>query len=61
MAALRTVISRVGNNIDRIALVYNAGGQPLPDELDRASPRLPGPCMWTSRPRGREPRRILMA
>jgi hypothetical protein len=36
LAALRTAISRVGNNINQIAFVYNAGGQPLPGELDRA-------------------------
>ncbi|WP_340377199.1 plasmid mobilization relaxosome protein MobC [Streptomyces sp. SS7] len=36
LAALRTAISRVGNNINQIAFVYNAGGQPRPGELDRA-------------------------
>ncbi|WP_425275088.1 plasmid mobilization relaxosome protein MobC [Streptomyces griseofuscus] len=36
LVALRTAISRVGNNVNQIAFVYNAGGQPLPGELDRA-------------------------
>ncbi|MER6546764.1 plasmid mobilization relaxosome protein MobC [Streptomyces sp. NPDC001250] len=36
LAALRTAISRVGNNINQIAFVYNAGGQPRPGELDHA-------------------------
>ncbi|AXG78586.1 plasmid mobilization relaxosome protein MobC [Streptomyces paludis] len=36
LAALRTAISRVGNNINQIAFVYNAGGQPRPGELNRA-------------------------
>ncbi|MFB7114686.1 hypothetical protein [Streptomyces sp. NPDC056291] len=36
LAALRTAVSRVGNNINQIAFVYNAGGQPRPGELDHA-------------------------
>ncbi|MFD9403085.1 hypothetical protein ACFWA4_30225 [Streptomyces sp. NPDC060011] len=36
LAALRTAISRVGNNINQIAFVYNAGGQPRPGELDHS-------------------------
>ncbi|MBB5939989.1 MobC family plasmid mobilization relaxosome protein [Streptomyces zagrosensis] len=36
LAALRTALSRVGNNINQIAFVYNAGGQPRPGELDHA-------------------------
>ncbi|MDW4911648.1 plasmid mobilization relaxosome protein MobC, partial [Streptomyces sp. ADMS] len=36
LAALRTAISRIGNNINQIAFVYNAGGQPRPGELDHA-------------------------
>lgn len=36
LAALRTSVSRVGNNINQIAHVYNAGGQPLPGRLDHA-------------------------
>ncbi|WP_225848232.1 plasmid mobilization relaxosome protein MobC [Streptomyces sp. HPF1205] len=36
LAALRTAVSRVGNNINQIAHVHNAGGQPLPGRLDRA-------------------------
>jgi hypothetical protein len=36
VAALRTAISRLGNNINQIAFVYNAGGQPRPGELDHA-------------------------
>ncbi|MFD7121055.1 hypothetical protein ACFWAA_29035 [Streptomyces sp. NPDC059922] len=36
LAALRTALSRVGNNISQIAYVYNAGGQPRPGELDHA-------------------------
>ncbi|WP_329348939.1 MobC family plasmid mobilization relaxosome protein [Streptomyces sp. NBC_01261] len=36
LAALRTALSRIGNNINQIAYVYNAGGQPRPGELDRA-------------------------
>ncbi|MFD7093076.1 MobC family plasmid mobilization relaxosome protein [Streptomyces sp. NPDC059883] len=36
LAALRTALSRVGNNINQIAYVYNAGGQPRPGELDHA-------------------------
>lgn len=36
LAALRTAVSRVGNNINQIAYVYNSGGQPRPSELDHA-------------------------
>ncbi|MFD4553547.1 plasmid mobilization relaxosome protein MobC [Streptomyces sp. NPDC058469] len=36
LAALRTALSRIGNNINQIAYVYNAGGQPRPGELDLA-------------------------
>ncbi|GAA1249606.1 hypothetical protein GCM10009665_45500 [Kitasatospora nipponensis] len=34
LAALRAAISRVGNNINQIAYVYNAGGHARPGELD---------------------------
>jgi hypothetical protein len=34
--ALRTAISRVGNNLNQIAHVYNSGGHPRPGALDRA-------------------------
>ncbi|MFF3750524.1 MobC family plasmid mobilization relaxosome protein [Streptomyces sp. NPDC002018] len=36
LAALRTALSRIGNNINQIAYVHNAGGRPRPGELDRA-------------------------
>ncbi|MFE2944720.1 plasmid mobilization relaxosome protein MobC [Streptomyces sp. NPDC059255] len=36
LAALRTALSRIGNNINQIAYVYNAGGQPRPGELEHA-------------------------
>ncbi|MGV4927617.1 MobC family plasmid mobilization relaxosome protein (plasmid) [Streptomyces sp. BHT-5-2] len=36
LAALRTALSRIGNNINQIAYIYNAGGQPRPGELDHA-------------------------
>ncbi|MDT3395285.1 plasmid mobilization relaxosome protein MobC [Streptomyces sp. B1866] len=36
LAALRAQISRVGNNINQIAYVYNTGGQPRPGHLDHA-------------------------
>lgn len=36
LAALRTALARVGNNINQIAFVHNAGGQPRPGELDHA-------------------------
>ncbi|WP_369392787.1 MobC family plasmid mobilization relaxosome protein [Streptomyces sp. CG1] len=36
LAALRTALSRIGNNINQIAYVYNAGGLPRPGELDHA-------------------------
>ncbi|MFG2676402.1 plasmid mobilization protein [Streptomyces sp. NPDC048445] len=34
LAALRTALSRIGNNINQIAYVHNAGGQPQPGELE---------------------------
>ncbi|WP_371790388.1 MobC family plasmid mobilization relaxosome protein [Streptomyces sp. NBC_01471] len=36
LAALRTALARIGNNINQIAFVLNAGGQPRPGELDHA-------------------------
>ncbi|WP_026151248.1 MobC family plasmid mobilization relaxosome protein [Streptomyces prunicolor] len=36
LAALRTALSRIGNNINQIAYTYNAGGQPRPGELAHA-------------------------
>ncbi|MEU1906565.1 plasmid mobilization protein [Streptomyces hygroscopicus] len=36
LAALRAQISRVGNNINQIAYVYNSGGHPRPGQLDHA-------------------------
>jgi hypothetical protein len=36
LAALRTAVSRVGNNVNQIAYVYNSGGQPRPGQLDHA-------------------------
>ncbi|QMU79042.1 MobC family plasmid mobilization relaxosome protein [Streptacidiphilus sp. PB12-B1b] len=36
LAALRTGLARIGTNINQIAHVYNAGGQPRPGELDHA-------------------------
>ncbi|WP_330457419.1 MobC family plasmid mobilization relaxosome protein [Streptomyces sp. NBC_00820] len=36
LAALRTALSRIGNNINQIAYVLNAGGQPRPGELGHA-------------------------
>ncbi|RPK48345.1 Bacterial mobilization protein (MobC) [Streptomyces sp. ADI92-24] len=36
LAALRTALSRVGNNINQIAYAHNAGGQPRPGELEHA-------------------------
>lgn len=36
LAALRAQISRVGNNINQIAYVYNSGGHPRPGQLDYA-------------------------
>ncbi|MFE7339492.1 plasmid mobilization relaxosome protein MobC, partial [Streptomyces fimicarius] len=36
LVALRTAISRIGNNINQIAYIYNVGGQPRPGELDHA-------------------------
>ncbi|MFI9626455.1 MobC family plasmid mobilization relaxosome protein [Streptomyces sp. NPDC052042] len=34
LVALRTALARIGNNINQIAYVHNAGGQPRPGELD---------------------------
>ncbi len=36
LATLRAQISRVGNNINQIAYIFNAGGQPRPGQLDHA-------------------------
>ncbi|MGW3341166.1 plasmid mobilization protein, partial [Streptomyces sp. NPDC001009] len=36
LAALRTALARIGNNINQIAYVLNAGGQPRAGELDHA-------------------------
>ncbi len=36
LAALRTALARIGNNINQIAYTYNSGGQPRPGELDHA-------------------------
>lgn len=36
LVALRAALSRVGNNINQIAYIYNAGGQPRTGELDHA-------------------------
>ncbi|MFB7147878.1 plasmid mobilization protein, partial [Streptomyces virginiae] len=36
LAALRTALARIGNNINQIAYVHNAGGQPSPGELEHA-------------------------
>ncbi|MFB6839784.1 plasmid mobilization relaxosome protein MobC [Streptomyces sp. NPDC056361] len=36
LAALRTALARIGNNINQIAYVHNAGGQPRPGELGLA-------------------------
>ncbi|MFE9597161.1 plasmid mobilization protein [Streptomyces hokutonensis] len=36
LAALRTALSRIGNNMNQIAYIHNAGGQPRPGELDHA-------------------------
>ncbi|QWQ45167.1 MobC family plasmid mobilization relaxosome protein [Streptomyces sp. YPW6] len=36
LASLRTALARIGNNINQIAYVLNAGGQPRPGELDHA-------------------------
>ncbi|MFF4757791.1 plasmid mobilization protein [Streptomyces sp. NPDC001292] len=36
LAALRTALARIGNNINQIAYIHNAGGQPRPGELDYA-------------------------
>ncbi|MEU3712181.1 plasmid mobilization protein [Streptomyces catenulae] len=34
LAALRTALARIGNNINQIAYVHNTGGQPRPGDLD---------------------------
>lgn len=36
LAALRTALARIGNNINQIAYTYNSGGQPCPGQLDHA-------------------------
>ncbi|MDF6045904.1 MobC family plasmid mobilization relaxosome protein [Streptomyces sp. JH14] len=36
LAALRTALARIGNNINQIAFVHNAGGQPRLGKLDQA-------------------------
>ncbi|MFJ6101860.1 plasmid mobilization protein [Streptomyces sp. NPDC092359] len=36
LAALRTALARIGNNINQVAYIHNAGGQPRPGELDHA-------------------------
>lgn len=36
LVALRTALARIGNNINQIAYIHNAGGQPRPGELDHA-------------------------
>ncbi|MFB8141273.1 MobC family plasmid mobilization relaxosome protein, partial [Streptomyces parvus] len=36
LVALRTALSRIGNNINQIAYIHNVGGQPRPGELDHA-------------------------
>ncbi|MFD8012460.1 plasmid mobilization protein [Streptomyces sp. NPDC058955] len=36
LAALRTALARIGNNINQIAYVHNVGGQPRPGELEHA-------------------------
>ncbi|MBX9426414.1 plasmid mobilization protein [Streptomyces lateritius] len=36
LAALRTALARIGNNINQIAYVHNASGQPRPGELEHA-------------------------
>ncbi|MDF3291904.1 plasmid mobilization protein [Streptomyces silvisoli] len=40
LAALRAQISRVGNNINQIAYIYNSGSQPRPVVLDHTLTRL---------------------
>ncbi|WP_406336396.1 MobC family plasmid mobilization relaxosome protein [Streptomyces zaomyceticus] len=34
LAALRTALARIGNNINQIAYIHNVGGQPRPGELE---------------------------
>ncbi|MEU2894218.1 plasmid mobilization relaxosome protein MobC [Streptomyces albidoflavus] len=36
LAALRTALARIGNNINQIAYVLNSGSRPRAGELDRA-------------------------
>ncbi|MFF0714059.1 plasmid mobilization protein [Streptomyces bauhiniae] len=36
LVAVRTALARIGNNINQIAYIHNAGGQPRPGELDHA-------------------------
>ncbi|ALO12608.1 hypothetical protein AQF52_7022 [Streptomyces venezuelae] len=42
LVALRTALARIGNNINQIAYVHNAGGQPRAGELDHALSVLTG-------------------
>ncbi|MFJ4007366.1 plasmid mobilization protein [Streptomyces sp. NPDC090023] len=36
LVAVRTALARIGNNINQIAYIHNAGGQPRPGALDQA-------------------------
>lgn len=42
LAALRTALARIGNNINQIAFVLNSGGQPRAGELEHALGTLTG-------------------